>query len=335
MPFFLTLRSVQILPDPKVVVGIKMELFGATTITKKIILEGGLIAVGNGSGSGSGSDATVGANDAPLIIFETTSHYDYDHTGYTNFSPDFSTCSKYSACKCQDCKVKHDGVINTINALTASIKKMASNMGVFPSKRISYPYTPLEIKAAKRRRKDTSKASSNIEISKITMPLSLSYADVQCVRAIREKHEPKKVDVTVEATAKEHNVTVDNPSTAFKEEEKHIDVIFYYLQKKDKLQIQEQYRYTTGNYLYKVYINNAYDRNCGPFVTAYAEYLSDELQVPNGGLDDGLLHKRYAALLWKYGEAKSQKPYSSDVKDPRRPKLNFVTPDEEKLVHID
>ncbi|KAF3648046.1 hypothetical protein T459_16994 [Capsicum annuum] len=266
-----------------------MELFGATTIIRKIILEGGLVAVNNGSGSGSGRDAAIGANDAPLIVFETTSHYDYDHTGYTNFSPDFSTCSKCSACKCQDCKVKHDGVINTINALTASIKKMASNRGVFPSKRISYPYIPLEIKAAKRRRKDTSKASSNIEISKITTPLSLSYADVQCARATREKHEPKKVDVTVEATAKEHNVTVDDPSTTSKEEEK----------------------------------------------VEPAEYLSDELQVPNGGLDDGLLHKRYAALLWKYGEAKAQKPYASDVKDPRRPKLNFVTPDEEKLVHID
>ncbi|PHU22648.1 hypothetical protein BC332_07755 [Capsicum chinense] len=162
------------------------------------------------------------------------------------------------------------------------------------------------------------------------------------------------VDVTVEATAEEHNITVNNPSTASKEEEKvepissgeqknypfegfnisdeaskkltklindylewitdgllkhhavrkpndehykvnelsldfdmfdfvvahpkmknwfylmsqpqtcrndeHIDVIFYYLLKKDKLQIQEQYRYTTDNYLYKAYINNAYDR---------------------------------------------------------------------------
>ncbi|PHT76788.1 hypothetical protein T459_20310 [Capsicum annuum] len=37
---------------------------------------------------------------------------------------------------------------------------------------------------------------------------------------------------------------------------------FYYLRKKAKLQTQEQYRYTTGNYFYKVYINNAYDRYC-------------------------------------------------------------------------
>ncbi|PHT52951.1 hypothetical protein CQW23_07413 [Capsicum baccatum] len=72
-----------------------------------------------------------------------------------------------------------------------------------------------------------------------------------------------------------------------------------------------------------------------PFFAAYAEYLSDGLQVPNDGLDAGLLHKRYVALLWKYGEAKTQKPYVTDVKDPRRPKPNFVALGEEQLVHID
>ncbi|PHT92874.1 hypothetical protein T459_00756 [Capsicum annuum] len=354
MSFFLTLWSVQTLPDPKVIDGIKIELFGATIITRKIILEGGLVAVNDGSRSGSGT--AVGANDALLTIFEITSHYDYHHTGCTYFSPNFAIFSECSACKCQDCKAKHDGVINAINALTASVKEMASNRGVIPSKRISYSYTPLEIKAVKRRGKDTFKVSSSIEKSKIAMPLSLSCVDVQCARAIGEQHEPKKVDVTVKATAEEHNITINNPSTVSKEEEKvepvssgerknypfegfnildeapiklrqlindysewitdgllkhhpcrrkndehykvnesslgfdmfnfvvahpgmknwfylmsqpqtcwndeHIDVIFYYLQNKAKLQTQEQFRYTTGNCLYKVYINNAYDRYC-------------------------------------------------------------------------
>ncbi|PHT30357.1 hypothetical protein CQW23_30051 [Capsicum baccatum] len=168
MPFFLTLRSVQTLSNPKVVDGIKMELFGATTIIRKIILEGG-------------------ANDVPLTSFETTSHYDYDHNGCTDFSLDFSASSEFSTCKCQDCKAKHDGVINAINALTASVKEMISKRGVIPSKRISYPDTPLEIK---------------------------------CARATGEQHELKKMDVTVEAIIEEHNITVDNPSTASKEEEK-------------------------------------------------------------------------------------------------------------------
>ncbi|KAF3614340.1 putative protein EIN4-like [Capsicum annuum] len=180
MSFFLTLQSVQTLWDPKVIDGIKMKLFGATTIRRKIILEDGLVAVDDGSGSG----AAVGANDASLIVFEITSHYDYNHSGCTDFSSDFVKSSECSACKCQDCKTKHDGVLKAINALTSSVKKMTFNRGVIPSKRISYPYTPLEIKVATRKRKDIFKASSR------------------------------------EATAEEHNITVDNPSTDSKEEEK-------------------------------------------------------------------------------------------------------------------
>ncbi|PHT42932.1 hypothetical protein CQW23_16957 [Capsicum baccatum] len=69
--------------------------------------------------------------------------------------------------------------------------------------------------------------------------------------------------------------------------------------------------------------------DCGPFVAAYVEYLSYGLQLQNDGLDVGLLCKRYAALLWKYGEAKTQKPYATDVKHPRRPKPNSIALDEE------
>ncbi|PHT51586.1 hypothetical protein CQW23_06048 [Capsicum baccatum] len=172
---------------------------------EKIILEGGLVVDDDGSGSGT-----------PLTIFEIINHYDYDHIGYTNFA----TSSECSACKCQDCKDKHDGVINAINALTSSVKEMTSNKGVISSKRISYSYTPLEIKVDKRRRKEISKASLSIEKSKIATPLYLSCTFDQCTRAIGEQHELKKVDVTVEATAEQYNITVDNQSTASMEEEK-------------------------------------------------------------------------------------------------------------------
>ncbi|PHT36765.1 hypothetical protein CQW23_24465 [Capsicum baccatum] len=58
-------------------------------------------------------------------------------------------------------------------------------------------------------------------------------------------------------------------------------------------------------------------KDCGPLLDAYTEYLCYGLQVPNDGLDTGLLYKRYAALLWKYGKAKAQKRYTSDIKDPQ------------------
>ncbi|PHT65069.1 hypothetical protein T459_29494 [Capsicum annuum] len=406
MPFFFTLRSVQTLSDTKVIDGIKIELFGATTITRKIILKGR-------------------ANDAPLTVFETTSHYDYDHNGCTDFSPDFAASSECSSCKCQDCKEKHDGVINGINALTASIREMTSKRIIIPSKRISYPDTPLEIKAAKRRRKDTSKASSIIKKSKIAMPLPLFCTDVH-------------VDVT--ATAEEHNMTIDNPSTTSKDEEKVELVIlggrkiypfegfnisdeapkkltqlindysewivdgllkhhtvyipincgdeFHWVLavvvlKERRIQVYdsmsrrrcfgpsseiqnlakilptyldmsgfldqkirtdwstiEAYWDKMANPFDVQYVDGISQQtigilNCSPFVAAYAEYLSNKLQLPNDGHDAGLLRKRYAALLWKYGEVKAQKPYAIDVKDPRRPKSNSIALDEEKLVHID
>ncbi|KAM3325775.1 hypothetical protein P3S67_000900 [Capsicum chacoense] len=194
---------------------------------KKTILECGLVGGGGVSGDevvGGGSGAIVGANDVPLVVFETTNHYDYDHIGFTDFAPP----SECSACKYQDCKAKLDGVINAINALTTSVKELTSKRGGIPSKRILYPYTPSEIKAAKKRRKEIFKAPVSIEKSKIVTPLSFSWTFDQCTRPTRAQHELKKitltilafqVDVTVEATAEQHNITVDNPSIASKDED--------------------------------------------------------------------------------------------------------------------
>ncbi|PHT36423.1 hypothetical protein CQW23_24123 [Capsicum baccatum] len=69
---------------------------------------------------------------------------------------------------------------------------MTSKRAFIPSKRISYPYTLLEIKVAKRIRKEIFKASSSIGKSKITTPLSLSCTFDQYTRATGEKHELKK-----------------------------------------------------------------------------------------------------------------------------------------------
>ncbi|PHU24940.1 putative serine/threonine-protein kinase-like protein CCR3 [Capsicum chinense] len=135
MPFFLTLRSVQTLLDAKVIDRIKMELVGATTITRKIILESGFVVVDGLSGDevvGGGSGAAVGANDAPLIVFKANYY-----------------------------EAKHDVMINAINALTASVKKLTSKRGLIPSRRILFPSASLEIRS-KRRRRMISRALSSI-----------------------------------------------------------------------------------------------------------------------------------------------------------------------------
>ncbi|KAF3654192.1 hypothetical protein FXO38_04823 [Capsicum annuum] len=236
------------------------------------------------------------------------------------FFLDFASSSECSSCKFQDCKTKHDGVINDINGITASVKEMTSKRGVISSQRISYPDTPLEIKTAKRRRKETSKASSTIKKSKIAMPLSLSCTNVQCARATEEQHELKKVDVT--ATVEEHNMIVDNPSTTSKDEEKrrsepsseiqkiakilptHLDMSGFLDQKvRTDWSTIEAYRDKMANLFDVQYIDRIAQQtigilDCGPFVAAYAEYLSDGLQIPNDGLDTELLRKRYVAILW-------------------------------------
>ncbi|KAF3653830.1 putative protein EIN4-like [Capsicum annuum] len=129
----------------------------------------------------------------------------------------------------------------------------------------------------------------------------LSNNSKMCARATEEQHELKKVDVT--ATAEEHNMTVDNSLTASKDEEKvepvHTD-----------WSMIEVYRDKMANPFDVQYVDQISQQtigilDCGPFVAAYTEYLSDGLQVPNDGLDAGLLRKRYAALLWKYREMKA------------------------------
>ncbi|PHT97944.1 hypothetical protein BC332_33129 [Capsicum chinense] len=354
MPFFLTLRSVQNLSSPKVVDGIKIELFGETSITRKIILEGR-------------------ANDAPLTVFETTNHYDYDYNGCTDFSPDFSIFRECSACKCQDCKAKHDGVINSINVLTASVKKMTSKRGVIPSKKISYPDIPLVIKAAKGEGKTLPRHHQRIKKQDFNASIFILDRCLVC------KGHRRAVDLTVEATAEDHNITIDNPSTASKEkkvepvclgERKNypfegfnisdeapqkltqlINDYSEYCQQQSEVSQNEEcliniikgFSILAGlpwhlvdevsipincgdefhwvlavvgtNWsmiqTYQDKIANPFDvqyvegisqqkigsLNCGPFVAAYAEYLSDVLQVPNDGLDVGLLCKRYASLL--------------------------------------
>ncbi|PHU25095.1 hypothetical protein BC332_03427 [Capsicum chinense] len=139
-------------------------------------------------GSDSDSGVVVWANNAPLAFFVTPNHYNYDHIIFTNFVPP-SECSAY---KCQNCKAKHDGVINAINALTSSVKELTSKRGVILSKRILYSYTSLEIERAKRRRKEIFKELSSIKKSKIETHLALSYTFEKCTKAIGEQHKLNK-----------------------------------------------------------------------------------------------------------------------------------------------
>ncbi|TMX04590.1 hypothetical protein EJD97_007069, partial [Solanum chilense] len=65
--------------------------------------------------------------------------------------------------------------------------------------------------------------------------------------------------------------------------------------------------------------------DCGIFVYAYAEYLSDGLQVSSYGISAETLRLRYASVLWNYGIVKARNCYVSDSEDPemRRTKKSY------------
>ncbi|KAF3659453.1 hypothetical protein FXO38_12640 [Capsicum annuum] len=149
-----------------VIYRVKKELVGATTIKRKALWEDRLIlsdvvinvatggghgVVGDGSchgvvvGGGSGDGATVGVGsvdklvNAPLAVFATRNDHDYDHVGFTDYSP-LSLCS---ICKCQEYKEKHDGVINTLNALTTAVKELTSKRAGLPWHLVDEVYIPV------------------------------------------------------------------------------------------------------------------------------------------------------------------------------------------------
>ncbi|PHT39858.1 hypothetical protein CQW23_18712 [Capsicum baccatum] len=64
--------------------------------------------------------------------------------------------------------------------------------------------------------------------------------------------------------------------------------------------------------------------DCGVFVCAYAEILSEGLQVNSCGFDVASQRACYASLLWHYKVKKANEGYTSDNGDPPRPKKSVI-----------
>ncbi|KAM3393799.1 hypothetical protein P3S68_002800 [Capsicum galapagoense] len=194
----------------------------------------------------------------------------------------------------------------------------------------------------------------------------------------------------------------------------HLDVIFYHLRKKSKIQLGDNYRYTTTRCFFKTYVEKTHTRyypaesavdlstqqdyvesivvaknedvipniiqgfcmpagllcymvdkvyvpincaykgkitqqtdlvneipfdvdyvqnipqqasgslDCGVFVCAYVEILSEGLQVHSCGFDSACQSAHYASLLWHYGVEKANEGYTSDNEDPPRPRKSVI-----------
>ncbi|KAG5624524.1 hypothetical protein H5410_009742, partial [Solanum commersonii] len=74
--------------------------------------------------------------------------------------------------------------------------------------------------------------------------------------------------------------------------------------------------------------------DCGMFIAAFAEFLSDEINMSYDSFRSDYLHKRYATLLWKYGLNKAKAGYVSDNDDPPRLKSVLNPAAENELVNV-
>ncbi|KAG5579247.1 hypothetical protein H5410_049874 [Solanum commersonii] len=72
--------------------------------------------------------------------------------------------------------------------------------------------------------------------------------------------------------------------------------------------------------------------DCGTFVVAYAEFLSDGLQVPSYGISSETFRMRSASLLSNYGILKAQSGYVCNNEDPQRPRPKKAKFDENVVV---
>ncbi|KAK6796466.1 hypothetical protein RDI58_004167 [Solanum bulbocastanum] len=77
------------------------------------------------------------------------------------------------------------------------------------------------------------------------------------------------------------------------------------------------------------------ESDCKMYVSAFAEFLSDEINIPSTRFRSDYLCKRYATLLWKYGMDKAKAGYVSDNDDPTRRKNDYTSPAEDGLINVE
>ncbi|PHU30898.1 hypothetical protein BC332_02991 [Capsicum chinense] len=65
-------------------------------------------------------------------------------------------------------------------------------------------------------------------------------------------------------------------------------------------------------------------KNCGVFVAAYAEYRSEEMDMPSVDFEAEYDRMRCVTLLENYGLQKAKKDYFSDNDDSPRPRTKNV-----------
>ncbi|KAH0720124.1 hypothetical protein KY284_005154 [Solanum tuberosum] len=76
------------------------------------------------------------------------------------------------------------------------------------------------------------------------------------------------------------------------------------------------------------------NKDCGLYISAYAEFLSDGNGISIGPFDPDLMRSRYAALLWNYNMLKIQAEAISDSEAPDKPIRSNVDVDSSERITI-
>ncbi|KAG5616120.1 hypothetical protein H5410_015944 [Solanum commersonii] len=113
---------------------------------------------------------------------------------------------------------------------------------------------------------------------------------------------------------------------------------FFYQKDQTNWSVLESYQEKNKSHPFKVrhvtgiaqQASNSID--CGLFVAAYAEFLSDGLQVLSYGIISETLRMRYVSLLWNYGILKARSGSVSSNEDPQRPRPKKAKFDENVVV---
>ncbi|KAH0645544.1 hypothetical protein KY290_034329 [Solanum tuberosum] len=75
--------------------------------------------------------------------------------------------------------------------------------------------------------------------------------------------------------------------------------------------------------------------DCGTYVAAFAEFLSDKIKVPSIPFQSEYLRSRYATLLWKYGTDKAKAGYVSENDDPIRLKVASILLTDDEFINVE
>ncbi|PHT48177.1 hypothetical protein CQW23_12385 [Capsicum baccatum] len=215
-----------------------MKLFRAIAITRKIILEGGLVVVdGIGgdeavSNSSGGSGVVVSANDVPLTVLKTN-HYEYDHTGVTtqNHLPGRTRLGKGPKFPFKQPSLRRARQLNDA-VLRLRLKLAITSYPSVGFEQILYRWKAYQIY------QDRNYAS-------LDMPYSSNYEGT--LRGL--------INGYTDFVSPSECSACECQDCKF---EQHVDVIMYYLRKKYKNKNFSINRYTTTDCFFKVYIDKAY-----------------------------------------------------------------------------